>query len=87
MAFPSPHSYLVLRGHGEDFPQGTLVALEGDEYRQHSSMVLQSINRLSGLVDLKNKSCGQNLSTYSIMNLPEDSIRPIIAMIHMWFCW
>ena len=40
MASRSPHSYLVLRDHGEDFPQGALVTLEGNECRLHTHNTL-----------------------------------------------
>ena len=40
MASLSPHSYLVLRDHGEGYPQGALVTLQGNGYRRHSHDLL-----------------------------------------------
>ena len=40
MASPSPHSYLILRDHGKLFPRGSLVTLEGNEYRLHTHSLL-----------------------------------------------
>ena len=61
MASPSPHSYLVLRDHGKLFPRGSLVTLEGNEYRLHTHSLLPLLTSIpipaGDLAVLTEKEC------------------------------